>query len=389
MAFGQSLTIRVLSTLADIEAYADDWRELEQECADPLSYFQSYDWCRNWVRQFATSEDCSPYVVTLWAGSVLVAIWPRMIVRSPLLNRLETLGVPHTQYCGLLLRHGYAKDRAVAATLQEATRASGCDVTISRAVPAGSALARMLAHKPQVRGSSNVASILDLSQYASAEEYASQLGKLQKRNRNRRRNHLARLGELNFEVIWPDHPEFADLVRLGTEMKRRWLAETGRYSTGFSMAGYEDFLQNLDGDNASQSGACLSVLRAGDKVVAVELGFISNQHYYAYIGGFDWDLRDLSPGKVQMEMTVGWLIDNAITSYDLLINPADYKKSWTSRSIEVSSRAEALTWRGHLYTSTWLPTVRPALKQMHQKLPAMADRAVNFLRPAACLLFYV
>ncbi len=388
-AVGDSLTFNVLGTLAEIEAHADAWRALERDCADPLSYFQSYDWCSAWIRQFGTSNTYEPYIVTVWLGEMLVAVWPRMIVRSWWLKRLETLGVPHSQYCGILIRRGYDRDPRVAGGLRATARASGCDVTISRAVPEGSALAKVLTRKAQVRGGANVASMLDLAPYDSAEDYTSQLGKLQKRNRNRRRNHLARLGELSFEVIWPDHAQFGDMVRLGTEMKRRWLAETGRFSVGFSMSGYEDFLASLDGDGETLSGACVSVLRAGDRIVAIELGFISNRHYYAYIGGFDWDLRDLSPGKVQMEMTVGWLIDNGVASYDLLINPADYKKSWTSRAIEVSTRAEALTWRGHIYATAWLPTVRPALKRIHQTTPVLADRAVVFLRPAACLLLYV
>jgi len=112
-------------------------------------------------------------------------------------------------------------------------RASGCDVTISRAVPEGTALAELLAGKPEVRGSANAASMLDLSGFGGPEDYVGQLGKLQRRNRNRRRNHLARLGELGFETVWPEHPEFEELVRLCTGMKRRWLAETGRTASAF------------------------------------------------------------------------------------------------------------------------------------------------------------
>jgi CelD/BcsL family acetyltransferase involved in cellulose biosynthesis len=378
---------RVLRTQEEIEAVGEDWQRLERHCADPLGYFQSFDWCSSWVRHFAGPAR-QPYVITLWRDDVLVALWPRMIVEAAGLKRLETLGMPHSQYCGALVRQGSADEGEIARRLQDASKDAGCDVSIARAVPEGTALARLMAGRPSV-AEDNVASVLELSQYRSAEDYAQQLGKVQKRNRNRRRNHLARLGDLDFEVIWPGHPDFSDLVRAGAEMKRRWLAETGRYSFGFAMVGYEDFLAGLSGDAEALSGACLSVLRAGDRVVAVELGFIKNRHYYAYIGGFEWDLRDLSPGKVQMEMTVGWLIDAGISGYDLLINPASYKDSWTNRTIVVTTRAEALSWKGRLYTGAWLPTVRPALKRLHAGLPAVADRALSWLRPALCLLLVV
>ncbi|OAM73545.1 hypothetical protein A3840_17930 [Devosia elaeis] len=308
---GSMVTIetKVLGTLDEIDAIAPAWRELEARCADPLSYFQSFDWCRNWVAQFSADGNHRPYIVTIWRGERLIALWPRMIVDMAGIRRLETLGAPHSQYCGVLVRRDGTAWPGIAKALLAAVRASRCDVTISRAVPEGSALAKLLADKPVVRGSDNIASMLDLSLFPSSEAYTAQLGKLQKRNRNRRRNHLARLGELHFEVIWPDHAEFGALVRQCTEMKRRWLAETGRFSSGFSMAGYEDFLASLGGNAARLSGACLSVLRAGERVVALELGFIRQRHYYAYIGGFDWDLRELSPGKVQMDLTVNWLID--------------------------------------------------------------------------------
>ncbi|WIY54504.1 GNAT family N-acetyltransferase [Devosia sp. YIM 151766] len=384
-----SIATRVLGTLEEIEAIAAAWRGLETDCADPLGYFQSYDWCRNWVARFGRDGAYRPYIVTLWCDENLIAIWPRMIVEIAGIKRLETLGMPHSQYCGVLVRRDAAPMAKIARQLRAAVQASKCDVTISRAVPEGSALAEILADKPVVTGSDNLASLLDLSGFASAEAYTAQLGKLQKRNRNRRRNHLARLGELSFEVIWPDHPEFEALVRQCTEMKRRWLTETGRFSTGFSMGGYEDFLALLAGDSVRHSGACLSVLRVGDRVAAIELGLLHQKHYYAYIGGFDWDLRDLSPGKVQMDLTVGWLIDHGIAAYDLLINQADYKTSWTNRSIAVTSRAEALSWRGRFYASAWLPRLRPALKRLHGRLPKTVEQATNFLRPAVCLLLYV
>lgn len=383
------LTCRVIRTLSGIEAIADDWRALDARCADPLGYFQSYDWCRNWVAWFCTDGIHSAYVMTIWQGDRLVALWPCMIVEAVGLRRLDTLGVPHSQYCGLLLEPGLPDNGRIAALFAQARQQSGCDVIVSRAVPAGSTLDAMLRDGAGNSFTGNIASVLDLSGFAAPDDYFAQLGKLQKRNRNRRRNHLARLGALDFAVIWPGDPEFSTLVAQCAAMKRRWLAETGRRSSGFAMKQYEAFLAALEGDRLAMSGACLSVLRAGGRVVALELGFLRQGHYYAYIGGFDWDLRHLSPGKVQMDFTVAWLIERGAARYDLLINPADYKLSWSNRAVPVASYAEALTWRGQLYASAWLPKVRPALKRMHERLPAITERLLAWLRPAACLILYV
>lgn len=367
-----------------MQAVETDWRALESAATDRLGYFQTYDWCMNWVASFTQP---TPHVRTLWQDDVLVGVWPLMVAGGGIgLKRLETLGDPHTQYAGMILSPHVAPD-AAAAALMEGIEDEKVDVAVFRPVPADSAFGRVLRRLPAIAGYENSASVLDLSAYASSADYAGQLGKLQKRNRNRRRNHLARLGELSFEMIWPSHDEFRDLVLWAAAMKREWLKHTNRYSLGFAMAGYDDFMASLPGDMLE--GACLSVLRAGERVVAVELGFVRNKHYYAYLGGFDWDLRDLSPGKVQMEMTVSWLIDQGVQAYDLLGNSADYKQSWSNGDVALVGHALPLSWKGRLYSQAWLPTIRPALKKAYGAIPDMAQRALWFVRGFGLLVLYI
>ncbi len=384
----RQMSLRVLTGTAEIDAIAEDWRALEAACSDRLTYFQTFDWCRGWIETFCQPGGPRPHIRTVWMGERLVALWPLMIVDGPGIRRLETLGEPHSQYCNLLLADGENTSGAMTLLLDR-DLGNGCDVAVLRPVPATSPLAPHLKHLPPIAGYSNEASVLNLSEYPNSEAYWAGLGKLQKRNRNRRRNQLARLGDLSFSVVWPDQEEFSTLVDTAVAMKRRWLVETNRLSAGFGMGGYETFLKGLGGSSAALSGACVSVLRAGDRVVAVEIGFIRHRHYYAYIGGFDWELKDLSPGKVQMEMTVGWLIDNGVAAYDLLPNPADYKASWSNHSVPAVGYALPKTWKGRFYAGSWLPTLRPALKRMWSHVPGMVQAAMGFGRGALCLLLYV
>ena len=389
MPSSRQMGLRVLTETAEIDAIAEDWRALEAACSDRLAYFQTHDWCRGWIETFCRDGGPCPHVRTVWRGERLVALWPLMIVESAGIRRLETLGEPHTQYCNVLIADGEDGAGAVALLLEEGL-GDGCDVAVLRPVPATSPLARYGRDLPPISGYSNESSMLRLSDYGNSEDYWAGLGKLQKRNRNRRRNQLARrLGELSFSMVWPGDPRFSRLVETAVAMKRRWLTETNRLSAGFSMNGYERFLNGLCGDPTALSGACVSVLRAGERIVAVEIGFIHHRHYYAYIGGFDWELRDLSPGKVQMEMTVGWLIDHGIATYDLLPNPADYKASWSNHSVAVTGYAVPLTWKGRFYAASWLPTLRPALKRLWSRVPAAMQAASGFGRGALCLLLYV
>ena len=367
-----------MTTIAGMDEIAGAWRALGQRCDNPLTYFQGFDWCRGWVEKFAgEGEKTQPFIVTAWRGQVLIAVWPLMISTAPAgMRRIETLGEPLTQY-GNMLYDPSGMDDGVSRLMVEALlRREHCEIAVLNGIPAGSPIARALAPFPAL-DYRNASSVLDLSIFESSRQYLAGLGRVQRRKRNQRRNKLARLGSLQLEVIWPDHPEFAGLVALGVAMKRRWLAETGRYSTGFSMSGIEDFLANLSGCPKQREGACLSVLRAGDCVVALELGFLTRRHYYSYMGSFDWDLRDLSPGKIQMEMTVCWLIDNGIEAYDLLANPADYKQSWSNREIVLEAFAVPLSWKGRVYAVTWLARLRPALKRLWGAVPITLRRMLN------------
>ncbi len=387
-AVTSGVTTRILASLHDIDANEQHWRALELRCSDPMSYFQSFDWCRSWVAEFCT-EATEPYVITLWRDEVLLAIVPLVVTRKGGIARLVTLGEAHAQYCGALALAGATSDPEVVEALRLAVRASKTDVWVQRCVIEGSALDRMIATIARVREEPNQSSVLDLTPYVSADAYFERLGKLQKRNRNRRRNHLARLGDVSFEMVFPDDAGFDGLVEQAVNWKREWLAQTGRRSVGFSAQGYAAFLKRLPGDSDQRSGACISVLRVGDRVVALELGFLHYRHYYAYIGSFDWSLRELSPGKVQMEMTVGWLIEQGARAYDLLVNPADYKNSWTNSAHAVATRAKPLSWKGRVYTGYWLPTVRPFVKRHYERLPVLMQRWTNFLQGSVCLLLYV
>ncbi|SOC35448.1 CelD/BcsL family acetyltransferase involved in cellulose biosynthesis [Rhizobium subbaraonis] len=385
-----ALNVSVLTDRAAMEAIADDWRALEQRCEGGLSFFQSYMWCHNWAAHFTgAAGGPRPFVATVWCGGRLVALWPLMQsgVRGALF-RMEALGGTHTQYSNIIIDPDFADlaepiaDKLLAALFD----AGDFDVALFEGVPDGSALATMMARANSGVTIRNAASLLDLTGFVSADAYVAGLGKLQRRNRNRRRNHLARHGALQFSVLWPDEPAFAPTLYQALQMKRRWLTETGRLGLGLSQPGFGDFLTGLEGDRDSLSGACLSVLKTGERIAAVELGFLHGGHYYCYMGAFDWDLCEASPGKVQMEMTVCWLIDNGIETYDLLANPAGYKESWSNRTVGLSTYTITPSWRGRFYARGWVATARPALKRGLEALAYRLRRLTTLTQGIGCIV---
>ncbi|MCP8897064.1 GNAT family N-acetyltransferase [Shinella daejeonensis] len=366
---------RVLRDRAAMAAVMDDWRQLDARAADPLSYFQSADWCHGWIEAFGNARR-RPEIHLLRRNGSLIAVWPLMLSGRGL-KRLEPLGWPHSQYANILIDPAFDGQDAARRLLAGLTGARH-DVALLESVPEGSALARTLAGSTPLAGRANTAAMLDLSVFASPDAYAASLSKTQRRNRNRRRSALSRHGALSFDVLFPGDPAFAGAIETCVRFKRIWLRETGRRGAGLAFDRFERFLARLSGDRDSLSGACLSVLRAGDRLVAGELGFLHHGHYHAYLGAFDWELRDASPGKTQMDMTVCWLIEKGVATYDLLANPADYKESRSNRTLALETYALPANLAGRAYANLWTARLRPGLKQLYEILPHRLRQLARF-----------
>ncbi|MEE4238416.1 MAG: GNAT family N-acetyltransferase, partial [Anderseniella sp.] len=284
---------------------------------------------------------------------------------------LSALGDPHTQYAGMLLDPGACASSVAAMVRAYMAQPEGCDATYIEPLPSVSPLAGLLDPAWREAGYQNQSSSLDLTQFGSTGDFLEDADPKKRRKRLQRRQKIEKaIGELRLRTVWGGEPEFATLVHRCVAMKKDWIAGTGRISTGFSIPGYAEFISQLAGDRETREGAVAFVLEAGGRIIAVEVSMIRNGHLYAYIGGFDWELSKLSPGKVQMEATVCWCIDNRIKAYDLLGNVASYKDSWTNISCELLAYSRAYTITGWLYSTAWRSHMRPALKQLYQSLPA-------------------
>jgi CelD/BcsL family acetyltransferase involved in cellulose biosynthesis len=370
--------IEICSSLAGMMHIEAAWRDLECRSSETFAFFQSYDWCHAWASQFV--DGAKPIadirIFTIWRDGRLALLWPGMLTRGPLGARvLRALGEPHTQYCTVLHDPACADAEVHAAFLTALSREGGADLAVFDLVPDTSLLAGMLsrgARNPTL----NETAVFRLDVFPSWDDYLRSLGSKQRSNRKRRRDRLAGLGELGFRVVWPGQSDYARLLHTCIEWKRRWLAETGRISQGFSIEGYEAFLSRLPGDPGSRSGACLFALEVSGRPVAIEFGFIVCGQYYAYIGGFDWECREYSPGKVAMEHCLRWLIEEKAITYDLLGNPADYKSSWSNMTVPLHRFSRTMSLRGQIYGTAWLDVTRPALKQLYRAVPERVRRAV-------------
>jgi CelD/BcsL family acetyltransferase involved in cellulose biosynthesis len=159
------LNLAVLRTSEEIEAAGTAWQALERDCMAHLAYFQTFDWCSNWVRHIAPNvPGCEPHVVSIWQESALVAVVPLMQSRlAGGVRVLSALGDPHTQYAGMLLAPDACSASVTAMIRSYLEAPQDCDALYVELLPVDSPLAAMLNPADRETAYVNQSSSLDLT----------------------------------------------------------------------------------------------------------------------------------------------------------------------------------------------------------------------------------
>lgn len=381
----QALRIDIVRSGRDMDAIASQWRRLERLAADPMSYFQSFDWCRTWCRYYASdlpisgsaetnAERASARICTVWDGDELVLVWPMMLTGARrTISKITTLTEPHSQYGNMIvdpdLRRQAEFEPLVKRCLERLIEEDKPDIVVVDSVPIDDRQTGFAGPEGTMTVAEAGASAwMDLTAFADWEDYRAALTSSTRRGRNKRRNALARLGELDTRVCFGGQPGFGDLVAAGIEYKRDWLTKTGRATRALNLPYVIEFLSELPSDGAN-AGAVAAAVTLDGRPIAVEIGFLWHRRFYSYLGSFDWQLRDYSPGKVQLEEALRWCIERGVTAYDLLGDPATYKSDWSNRSTPMSIFRAAPTLRGKAFVSIWSNAIRPAAKRLFEATP--------------------
>ena len=369
------IRIEIVRTADGLAALEAEWRALERRAADPMTYFQSFDWCSTWCRFNQDGYDpCGIRIVTARSRDRLVLVWPLMMTGSSwTVRRMLPLTMPHGQYGNMIVDPDLQTDGPLRATiedcLQQLVAAESPDLVSFTDVPFG-------CDEPPAAfdGSGQIETVgksawMDLTLFEDFEDYNRQLTRSVRKGRKRKRNALDGLGRIEHVVKRGGETGFGELVRAGVEMKRIWLQETGRPTRVVNRDDFADFLGALPHDPETGNGAIASAITLDGRPIAVEIGFRWFGRFYSYLGSFDWSLRDYSPGKVQLEEAIRWCLEEGIEAYDLLGEPATYKSGWSNSSTSLKSYRLEPTLRGKAFASVWSRSIRPAAKSMMEAAP--------------------
>jgi CelD/BcsL family acetyltransferase involved in cellulose biosynthesis len=363
--------------VAELDGWADAWRRLDRRSTASFVFFQSHDWCRQWWRQQSLPGH-EPAVFLVFEEGRLIAVLPMMQTRSAGVKILRPLGEPHTQYSNLLTEEGLLPDGAASA-LRQAISASGADLVLLHYVPEGSPLRMVLPPSSRAAELGNVSLQYDLSAHGCADSYDKSADKKLRQLRRRADTYLSKHGPLSLKVLKPADPGYAEAVRDCIAMKMVWISETARNLDGLGQRDHAAFLASLPGGELLDGGIVFALM-SGDVAIAYQTGFLQRGQYYLYTAGFDWSLRAFSPGMVLIDMTMRWLIDKGVATFDMMGNPSGYKERLANRQTQLDGHVLPLTLKGAAYGKLWSRKLRPVLRAVYHRLPVGLRHGLNRLR---------
>lgn len=241
----------------------------------------------------------------------------------------------------------------------------GCDLLILRRVRQTNPLAALLERAGAVPSQPDEALFVDLAAFGDFERYQQSFSSKKRANWRRDLRRLEDAGHVSFEVV-PGR-DAGDVLRTAIAWKRAWLDDFGVTSPALHSEAWCDALVECAGAGHGH----VSILTVDGRAVAIELGFVEDGDYVAYMGAFEPSFGKLSVGQEQMRRTIEWCFERGLGRYDLLPPADDYKRYWCrdSTGIAVADYALSLSIAGRV-ASFAHGRLRPLARNLVLSAPA-------------------
>jgi CelD/BcsL family acetyltransferase involved in cellulose biosynthesis len=375
----RGLDTRVCQTLALMDALAPDWMALERHAATPV-FFQSQSWSRHVVATVLGNPACGtihPFILSVWLGRELIAVWPLQLTGGPSARVLTDLTAPFGQYADILMADGQVLNGMAIDPedlcrwmIGRARRISRADALVLRKVRADTPLGRVLAREAGALHAGQRAPYVSMAGFAAFEAFhASTKAKTRKNVRNAT-HRLEKLGAITHKVERRSVRMDAALSHC-FDLRSTWLDEKGLVSTAFSHPAFGALVRGLADTGSHEIDVLSMMLMLDDKPISIHYGFLHNRRYYAFMAGRDPAYDACSPGKVHLEHVLAACFAQGAETVDLLAPEMPYKLVWASESVETEDYG--LTWsiRGWLAINVWRRRVRPLSRKAFLALPEM------------------
>lgn len=361
----------VIDTLTAFDELAGDWREVFAASTQCGNIFTSYEWHRAYLRHFWSNTGHSGSELAIVVGrqrGKAQVICPLIVEQQFGARVLRWIGDPVSQYGDAVVRDTKDQARMVSEALRFVARKKNADaLVLGRLREDGAAADAIKLSRYEVL-KSQTAPFTNLAGYASVDQYvASQTSNRRKQHRRLWRR-LEDHAPVKFETLRPGD-EAVKRTCQALSLKAQMLAESGTFSRAFADDRFSTFFKDLAANKDADFGFLMSVITCGDQLIAAEIGFESHKNYIAHVGVYNPEFRRFAPGRLQIEQTIKSCLESGVQRYDFLPPDSDYKRAWSTGSVNVIDVCVPLTSTGQILCSM-LKAGAIVTETLKKKLPA-------------------
>ena len=374
-----ALSIELVKDLAGLEQLKAAWIDLETRCAAAPSVFQSFDWCFQWAKSYASPSAVDPvelHILLGYQAAKLVFILPLIRRHNQGVKLLCWLTDPHGQYGDILCDKDEDAADWMKSALEFCTNEGKADIIYLRHVRVNANLSDFAQSQMTDAQLNEQAPYLDLSAFKTNADYDDRYTSTQKKRRKKIRKALEDLGPVNFKTL--DQPNAIDqAIATSISEKNAWLKERGRYNRVMGCPNHVEFLQSLARLENHPLELVVTELSAGDTPASWDINFRYRGTNYCYITSHVNALSDLSPGRLHMDQSQRASLSAGMHTFDLMVPNDKHKDSWCSGKINVNDYYYPLNAKGRLFGAAYLSWLRPLLRKAYYNLPQKALLAIQ------------
>lgn len=309
-----------------------EWEGLWREVPDATP-FQSPAWLASWWSSFGND---APLVLTARGGGRLVAVLPLYIYDEPECRKALPIGIGLSDYLDALVdpRHSGATDLLLEALAEH----RGWDECYIPDLPPGSALraARPPANIIEQRSRGETCPVLTLP--ATVAGLREVVLRKAWRDLRQARRRAAAVGTT--EAVRADARTFSHFMRDFFRLhETRWRPIAGHGVCADPVV--RDFHLSAAQSMLNAGMLRLYLLRVGASTAAAYYGFTAKRTAYAYLGGFDPQFAELSPGTQIVAHAIEEAVREGAREFHFLRGGEAYKYAWGA----VDRPNTVLSWR--------------------------------------------
>ena len=313
-----ALAIREIGSAEELNPLRAEWLALWKRSSTSTP-FQFPDWLIPWWKHFGVGQLC---VLAVTDEERLVGLAPLFITNT---RALSLLGTGNSDYLDILLDDRVCNDAAAAIFAHLCAHQSAwdeCDFQNLRHTSPLLTMKTCAGLREQLQ-EQNFCPVTLLP--ASEQQYLDRLSPQLRHNLDYYQRRLSTLGDVVIEHANEDN--FSELFDAFLKLhEARWRMN--------SMPGVlcDENVQSFHHEAASgflASGALrLYALRINDRIIASLYGFHHSARTYYYLGGFDPEFKQYSPGTILVAHAITTAIREGAKEFDFLRGREDYKDRW-------------------------------------------------------------